>query len=156
MKLLTDKIYRIEKFEGKGGWTFVRIPEIKPNKNAPFGWVRVFGTIDGHSIEKYNLQSMGNGNLFLPLNAQIRKKIKKQAGDNVHIVLYEDNVPSEIANELRMCLQDEKHLLETFLSYSETKRKKLIDWIYQSKNEDEKANRIVEIINRISSEKITK
>ncbi|CEN34733.1 conserved hypothetical protein [Capnocytophaga canimorsus] len=96
---------------------------------------------------------MGNGNLFLPLNAQIRKKIKKQAGDNVHIVLYEDNVPSEIANELRMCLQDEKHLWETFLSYSETKRKKLIDWIYQSKNEDEKANRIVEIINRISSEK---
>ncbi|WP_172916831.1 YdeI/OmpD-associated family protein [Capnocytophaga canis] len=154
MKLLTDKIYRIEKFEGKGGWTFVRLPEIKPNKNAPFGWVRVFGTIDGHSIEKYNLQSMGNGNLFLPLNAQIRKKIKKQVGDNVHIVLYEDNVPSEIANELRMCLQDEKYLLETFLSYSETKRKKLIDWIYQSKNEDEKANRIVEIINRISSEKI--
>ncbi|MFK8286746.1 DUF1905 domain-containing protein [Capnocytophaga canimorsus] len=114
MKLLTDKVYRIEKFEGKGGWTFVRISEIKPNKNAPFGWVRVFGTIDGHSIEKYNLQSMGNGNLFLPLNAQIRKKIKKQAGDNVHIVLYEDNVPSEIANELRMCLQDEKHLWETF------------------------------------------
>ncbi|CEN50341.1 conserved hypothetical protein [Capnocytophaga canimorsus] len=92
-----------------------------------------FGTIDGHSIEKYNLQSMGNGNLFLPLNAQIRKKIKKQAGDNVHIVLYEDNVPSEIVNELKMCLQDEKHLWETFLSYSETKRKKLIDWIYQSK-----------------------
>ncbi|MDO5104993.1 YdeI/OmpD-associated family protein [Capnocytophaga sp.] len=152
MKLLTDKTYTIEKFEGKGGWSFVQLPEIKPDKNAPFGWVRVFGTIDGYAIEKYHLQSMGNGKLFLPLKAEIRKKIGKQTGDSVHIVLYEDNTPSEIAHELKMCLQDEPHLLKAFESYSEAKQKKLIDWIYQSKNEDDKAQRIVEIINKISDE----
>ena len=38
---LVDKKYLLEKFKGKGGWTFVRIPEIPQNKNTAFGWVRV-------------------------------------------------------------------------------------------------------------------
>ncbi|MDN3710415.1 hypothetical protein QW060_26720 [Myroides ceti] len=42
-KPLTDKQYLLEKFAGKGGWTFVRIPEIAPDRNRAFGWVRVSG-----------------------------------------------------------------------------------------------------------------
>ena len=52
MKPLVDKKYLLEKFSGKGGWTFARIPEILQNKNAPFGWVKVRGTIDGYKIKK--------------------------------------------------------------------------------------------------------
>lgn len=153
MNLLIDKTYKIEKFEGKGGWTFVRLPEIQPDKNAPFGWVRVCGSVDGYPIEKYNLQPMGNGKLFLPLNAQIRKKIGKEAGDNVHVILYRDDTPKEIFDELKVCLQDEPLLWERFLAYPEAKKKKIIDWVYLSKNEDDKAHRIVEIINELSGVK---
>lgn len=63
---LIDKIYILEGFEGKGGWTFARIPEIVPRKDVRFGWIRVRGTIDGYEIKNYRLQSMGNGILFYP------------------------------------------------------------------------------------------
>ena len=64
MTPLTDKIYLLEKFSGKGGWTFVRLPEISPGQNTTFGWVKVCGTIDRYEIKNYNLQPMGNGRLF--------------------------------------------------------------------------------------------
>lgn len=75
---LVDKEYLLEKFQGKGGWTFAKIPEITQNKNTPFGWVRVRGTIDHFEIKNYKLQPMGNGNLFLPVKAEIRKKLNKK------------------------------------------------------------------------------
>ena len=38
-KLLANKEYLLEKSPGKGGWTYTVIPEILPDKNAPFSWV---------------------------------------------------------------------------------------------------------------------
>ena len=46
-KPLVDKQYKLEKFQGKGGWTYARIPEIIQDKKAHFGWVKVRGSIDG-------------------------------------------------------------------------------------------------------------
>jgi len=78
MMPLVDKKYKLEKFPGKGGWTFARIPEILQDKTKPFGWVKVRGTIDGYEIKKYNLMPMGDGMLFLAVRAEIRKKINKK------------------------------------------------------------------------------
>lgn len=52
MKPLVDKEYKLEKFPGKGGWTYARIPEVMQDKYKRFGWVRVRGTIDGYEIKK--------------------------------------------------------------------------------------------------------
>jgi len=98
-KPLVDKEYLLEKLPGKYGWTFTVIPEIPPDPNAPFSWVKVRGSIDGYEIEKYHLMPSGGemlsgkGKLFLAVKSEIRKKIKKQAGDYVHIILYPDNEP---------------------------------------------------------------
>ena len=43
---LVDKEYLLEKLPGKYGWTYTIIPEIRPDPNAPFNWVKVRGTID--------------------------------------------------------------------------------------------------------------
>lgn len=80
-KALVNKNYLLEKFSGKGGWTFAVIPEVAQDKHAPFGWVKVKGFIDDVEIYNYRLQPMGNGKLFLPVKAAIRKAIKKEAGD---------------------------------------------------------------------------
>ena len=146
---LLDKEYLLEKFQGKGGWTFARIPEILKNKNTPFGWVRVRGTIDNFEIKNYNLQSMGNGNLFLPIKAEIRKKIDKKEGDYVHIVLYADNFPTEILEELKLCFMDEPSAYETFLSYTNGEQKTFIEWIYSAKTDKKKVERIVKTIDKI-------
>ncbi len=47
-KPLVDKEYLLDKFPGKGGWTYTLIPEIEQDKKAPFGWVKVKGSIDGY------------------------------------------------------------------------------------------------------------
>jgi hypothetical protein len=61
---LVDQKYKLEKVQGKGGWTFVVIAEVDPNKRAHFGWVKVKGKIDDFDLFSYRLMPMGNGMLF--------------------------------------------------------------------------------------------
>lgn len=150
MKALVNQKYLLEKFEGKGGWTFARLPEIVKDKSKPFGWVKVKGSIDGYEIKKYNLMPMGNGLLFLPVKSDIRKAIKKQAGDYVHIVLYPDNEPLETPDELLLCLEEEPKALAFFQSLTESEKKYYIDWIYSAKADETKINRIIKTIDRLA------
>ena len=149
MKPLVNKKYSLEKFPGKGGWTFVRIPTISQNKNAKFGWVKVMGTIDGFEIKKYHLAPMGNGGLFLPVRAEIRNKIKKEEGDFVHIILYPDTEPLEVPEEMLLCLEDEPQALQFFNGLSESEQKYYIQWVYSAKKEETKINRLAKTINRL-------
>src|SRR5665647_646920 len=89
---LVDQKYQLQKMSGKGGWTYATIPEISKDKHAYFGWVKVKGTIDDYEINNYHLMPMGNGTLFIPVKAEIRKKIGKNEGDWVHIKLYSETV----------------------------------------------------------------
>lgn len=148
-KPLVDKEYVLEKFPGKGGWTFAQIPEILQDKHSPFGWVRVRGTIDNYEIKNYHLMPMGNGKLFLPVKADIRKKIKKQAGDSVRVTLFADNLPTDIPEELKLCLQDEPNVYERFLTYSNGEQKAFIEWIYSAKTDNTKIDRIRKTIDKI-------
>lgn len=152
---LVDKKYLLEKFQSKGGWTFARIPEIAQNKNTPFGWVRVRGTIDHFEIRNYNLQPMGNDSLFLPVKAEIRKKINKKEGDYVHIILFADNLPTDIPEELKLCLMDEPNAYETFLNYTNGEQKTIIEWIYSAKTDATKVERIAKTINKIAENILT-
>lgn len=151
MKPLVDKKYLLEKFPGKGGWTFARIPEIQQDKKAHFGWVKVRGTIDGFEIRKYHLMPMGDGKLFLPVRTEIRKKIKKGVGDYVHVILYHDNEPIEVPAELLLCLRDEPKAYKYFKSLSESEQGFYIQWIYSAKKEETKIERLAKGINRLAS-----
>jgi len=148
-KALVNKHYCMEKFPGKGGWTFVRIPEILKDKKKSFGWVKIKGSIDGYEIRKYHLMPDGKGGLFLPVRSEIRKKIKKQAGDPVHIILYPDNEPLEVPEEMLICLREEPAALKFFNSLSESERKYYIQWIYSAKKEETKIDRLAKSINRL-------
>lgn len=151
MKPLVDKNYLLEKFEGKGGWTFARIPEILQDKHAYFGWVKVKGSIDGFEIKKYHLMPMGNGTLFLPVRAEIRKKIKKEAGNSVHVILFPDNEPLETPEEMKLCIEDEPKARAFYKTLDEGEQKKYIDWIYSCKKKETKIQRLAETINRLNS-----
>lgn len=145
-KPLVNKKYLLDRFQAKGGWTYAAIPDIAQDKNSPFGWMKVRGTIDGYEIKNYHLMPMGNGKLFLPVKAEIRKAIKKKEGDYVHIVLYPDDKPVEVPDELLNCLKDEPVAYQHFLDYSEGEKKAFVEWVYSAKKEETKANRIVKMI----------
>jgi hypothetical protein len=150
MQPLIDIKYKLEKYEGKGGWTYARIPPIPPELKTTNRSVKVKGTIDGHAIKQYHLMPMGDGNFFLPLKAEIRKKIGKQAGDVVHIVLYLDNDPLEIPGEFVMCLMDEPIAMDFFYSLSESEQKYYVQWIYSAKRMETRDARMAKAINKLS------
>jgi hypothetical protein len=150
---LVNKEYLLQKFNGKGGWTYALIPEIKMDKHAHFGWVKVKGTIDGFKINKYHLMPFGNGHLFLPVRSEIRKKIKKQEGDYVRIILFNDNEPLYVPQELIECLNEEKASLQFFNNLSESEQNNYVKWIYSAKKEETKANRIVKTIEKLLMKK---
>ena len=151
MKPLVDKRLKLERFQGKGGWTYARIPEVSQDKNRPFGWVKVRGSIDGYELRKYHLMPMGNGHLFLPVKAEIRKKIRKAEGDSVHVILYPDDEPLEIPDEMMLCLKDEPQALKFFLSLSESEQKYYIQWVYSARKEETKIRRLAKTIDRLVS-----
>jgi hypothetical protein len=148
---LVNNTYLLEKFPGKGGWTFAQIPEIPPAKHSYFGWVRVRGSIDSYEFSNYHLMPMGNGMLFLPVKSEIRKKIGKMEGDTVHVILFADNLPTSVPEELKLCFQDEPNVWETFSKYSNGEKKAIVEWIYSAKTDETKIDRIVKVINKIKA-----
>ena len=148
-KPLVSKKYKLQKFPGKGGWTYAAIPEVLQDKHAHFGWVRVKGFIDGYEFKNYHLMPMGNGSLFLPVKAEVRKKIGKQEGDTVNVVLYKDDAPLEIPEELLVCLQDEPRAYDKFKKLNEGFQKEYINWIFSAKKEETKIERIAACIKKL-------
>ena len=94
---------------------------------------------------------MGNGQLFLPVKAAIRKKIKKEAGDIVHVVLYADNSPIYIPEEFLLCLNEDYQATQKFNTLTEGQQKEYIDWIYTAKTDITKVKRMAEAIDKISN-----
>ena len=146
---LVNNQYLLKKFPGKGGWTYAQIPDIPMDKHGHFGWVRVRGNVDGFQIKQYHLAPMGNGELFFPVKSEIRKKIRKQAGDTVAICLYKDDSPLEIPIELSDSLDLEAGASAAFTNLPEREKKQIIDSVNKAKTDQTKAKKIAAAISKL-------
>ncbi|MGZ3853604.1 MAG: YdeI/OmpD-associated family protein [Flavisolibacter sp.] len=145
----------IKKFAEQGektGWTYIEIPAStaqKLNPGCKKGF-RVKGRIDNYDYSMIALLPMGGGDFIMPLNASMRKEIKKQKGATVQVAMEVDNNEKKPPAELMECLEDEPLALEYFNSLPKGHQNYFTNWINSAKTDPTKAKRIAATLNALN------
>jgi Bacteriocin-protection, YdeI or OmpD-Associated/Domain of unknown function (DUF1905) len=137
----------LQKFGEKGektGWTYIEIPahiahEVKADTKLGF---RVKGLIDSFAVKLLALLPIGEGDFIIPMNAQIRKGIRKEERAMVTLNFEEDTDELPQSEELMMCLEDEPKALEAFLKLPKSHQTYYAKWIDSAKTIETKTKRI--------------
>ena len=145
MVTFATTIHRFDKQGEKTGWTYIEISatqahKLKPNTKVSF---RVKGKLDDFQIEKTALIPMGDGKFILPINATMRRGIKKKHGDKLKVTLEEDDREIDLSADLITCLKDEPQAYTFFKSLSKGHQQYFSKWIESAKTTQTKTKRIV-------------
>jgi uncharacterized protein YdeI (YjbR/CyaY-like superfamily) len=122
-----------------------------PQNANSFGWMKVKGYIDDFELMETHLMPIGKGHLFLPVKAEIRKKIRKQAGDKVKIQLFMEEEIIVEPSDFMDCLNDEPQALAFYNSLKEEEKKSYSDYIDSGKTAEKRIERIIESINNLAA-----
>lgn len=72
---------------GRGAWTYrIDVPDTRHLK-APWGSIKVTGTIDDIPFGEMNLMPLKNEDAMMSINKQLREKIGKSGGETVHVTM---------------------------------------------------------------------
>lgn len=139
---------QLEKFGEMGektGWTVIPISQfqaekLQPGKRTSF---RVKGRLDQVPIHQMALIPMGEGEFILVLNAELRKKLRKEAGAQVEVTIEVDTDPFVWDPDFMACLEEDPEARSFFDSLAPSHQKYFSKWIESAKTMPTKEDRIV-------------
>ena len=89
MKKILDKQKLILQYKpGFGSWTYHLVIPDSAKIKGMWGSMKVIGKIDDFIIPELNLAPRQNADKIISINKEIRKAIKKDAGDTVIVTLF--------------------------------------------------------------------
>lgn len=140
----TTTLHRFEENADKTRWTYFEIPaelaqQLKPGNKKSF---RVKGSLDAYKISGVSILPTGGGNFIMPVNANMRKGIKKGAGAMIEVKLVVDDKPYELNKDLVECLQDDPDASSYFYSLTPGHRSYFSKWIDSAKTDITKTKRL--------------
>lgn len=111
------------------------------------GRVKVKALIDGFEYHG-SLVKMGGDCHWIGINQEVRKAIKKNPGDRVHVVISEETEERtiEVPDDLMKYLMGEPQILAFFNKLSYTHKKEYIRWITEAKREETRKTRLAKAI----------
>ena len=152
MLRFTTVLKKFDKQGEKTGWTYIQISakqatQLNPGVKTSY---RVKGQLDYYNVEKIALLPMGDGSFIMPLNATVRKNIKKQKGAEVAVYLELDKEPLQLNADFMDCLRDEPEALKTFQALPKGHQNYFSKWIETAKTESTRAKRIALAVNALT------
>lgn len=153
MKIMfTAKLSKFGSQGEKTGWTYLTVPS-KTAEKLKSGFKRSFrvkGQLDDHNIEYVALIPMGGGDFILPVNAVMRKALRKQYPASVEVILELDESEMKLCDDLLQCLNDEPAAKKQFQSLARSHQHYYSKWIESSKTEQTRAKRIALAVNTLA------
>lgn len=145
----------IRKFDARGeksGWTYFEVPadlaeELCPGKRQSF---RVKGKLDQLAIAAVALLPMGGGSFIMPLNAQMRKGLRKKAGAELKVELQLDKAAFIFNEAFMVCLADEPMAQAFFSSLPPSHQRYFSKWIDEAKTEATRVKRIAMAVSALA------
>jgi hypothetical protein len=152
MVKFTAEILKFGKQGEKTGWTYIEVPaaqakKLKPGFKKSF---RVKGKLDASPIRAVALLPMGDGDFIMPLNAAMRKAIRKRNGDKLLVSLEEDKSEFIFDADFIVCLEDDPPALKYFKTLSGSHQRYFSKWIQTAKTDATKAKRIAMAVNALA------
>lgn len=136
----------------KSGWTYIEITKeqaeaLLPNARKSF---RVKGKLDQYPVSGLALLPMGEGNYILPLNAVIRKGIRKKKGAQLSVQLAVDIQPLQPPDGFYESLADEPEAERFFAAMLPSHRNYFIKWMGGVTSAQAQASRMAAVITALS------
>lgn len=141
----------LERFKSKGektGWTYAPLPDAvfiklkRPDKKE----FRIKGFIDDVAVEQLAVYPIGGGAFIIALNATLRKKLRKEAGDTVAFKITTDSSGALFSNELVEALKEDGVAWIAFQALKVSHQNYFHRHVATAKRADTKASRIIETI----------
>jgi hypothetical protein len=144
----------LTRFPGKGGWTYAPVGQLPFKVKTHFGNLKVCGRLDEVALEEAHLMPMGKGLRFLPVNAELRKKLGKQTGDVVRLQLFAVEEPD---NGLRVsladftdCLAEVPAALAAFEQLTHAGQEQWLNWVSAVDTEIQQLARVETALQQLS------